>query len=126
MDALILLRVPLDAVGPHGPLDPEREASKVASGIADAAEAHIEGVVVDTRNHPFTIRASDAGNLADKVVSGFTLYMAALRDPQDIARNRDRDEAVRFILRDRILTPEQVDPHISTHNRIELQREGLI
>lgn len=47
MDALITLRVPLDAVGPNGPLDPEREASKAAEGIADASEALIENVRLD-------------------------------------------------------------------------------
>lgn len=47
--ALITLRFDLDDVGPQGvrPQDElEREASKLAEGIGDAAEGHIISVVV--------------------------------------------------------------------------------
>lgn len=46
MDALITLRIPLDDVGPHGPLNHMREAEKIAEGLADSAEALIERVEV--------------------------------------------------------------------------------
>lgn len=62
----------------------------------------------------------------DKVIGGYTLYMAQTRRPGSIARMMDRDKAVVFVVKHGILTPEQVAPHVNISSRLALEREGLV
>jgi hypothetical protein len=61
-----------------------------------------------------------------EVLTAYTLLMAERRRPNDIARLKDRDDAVVFVVRQEILTPEQVAPHVNITSRLALERAGLV